>query len=551
MNQTILGFFGQKNQWTHDHSAAICIDDSINTYIQLERISRRKHDNDMPNQLSKILLDLEVDIGDLEIGYANTFSLESKDFFKHSDNNILSTNNEVEFRNDGTNTLEPVKIPGRILDQKVTAIVVPHELAHIFSLIPFYGKFNNNSLLVHVDGAASVSNATAWYFQNNHIELLEHTTVFHHALLNFSYNDLTFDILKINRLHHFSMPGKLMGFASYGSGSDELLSWLRSRDFFRDYNEFSQDQFIQEAKDLFGYDKDTIIQDHQMNFNIAACMQKHFEEKIFNFIQKHQHNTDAKFLYYAGGAALNIKLNSVIINSRLFDEVSIPPPAGDSGLSLGVVAFLYWKRGNEISNSLNPYLNNYGLERESYSPNYSIDKVCKDLSKGAVIGVCWGDAEAGPRALGHRSILANPCLKHMKDLVSMQIKKREWYRPLAPVVLESELENLFQDYICSQLMNYMLYEFQVKEQIREKIPAVIHCDGTSRAQVVPDENVEQRMLIDILKTMRDDFDIPCLINTSFNMAGEPIVHTKQDALNSAQNLGLDGVILGNEYITLR
>ena len=551
MTPTILGFFGQKNPWTHDHSTAICTNDSIDTYIQLERISRRKYDNDMPNQLTKIILDLEVEINDLEIGYANTFSLEPENFFKRSDNNILSSDNDVEFRNDGTSTLEPIEGSGRILNQKVTATVVPHELAHIFSLIPFYGMFKNNSLLVHVDGAASISNASAWFFQNNHLELLEHTTVFHHALLNFSYNDLAFDILKIKRSQHFSMPGKLMGFASYGTVSDELLSWLRSRDFFRDYNIFSQNLYIQEAKVLFGYDQNTIIQKHQMNFNAAACMQRHFEEKIFDFIRKHQQNTGAKFLYYAGGAALNIKLNSLIINSHLFDEVSIPPPAGDSGLPLGVVAFLNWKKGNNISNSLSPYLNNYGLEIELYSPNYSIDDVCKDLSKGAVIGVCWGDAEAGPRALGHRSILANPCLKHMKEFVSMQIKRREWYRPLAPVVLESELENLFQDYTCSQLMNYMLYEFQVKEHIREKIPAVIHCDGTSRAQVVPDENVEQQIIIDILKTMRDDFDIPCLVNTSFNMAGEPIVHTKQDTLYSAQNMGLDRVILGNEYIILR
>jgi len=437
MTQTILGFFGQKNRWTHDHSAAICTDDSIETYIQLERISRRKYDNDMPNQLIKIILDLEVEIDDLDLGYANTFSLESKNFFKRSDNNIQSSDNDVEFRMDGTSTLEPVEVSGRILNQKVRATIVPHELAHIFSLVPFYGMFKNNSLLVHVDGAASISNASAWFFQNNHLELLEHTTDFHHALLNFSYNNLAFDILKINQSQHFSMPGKLMGFASYGIVSDELLSWLRSRDFFRDYNTFSQNQCIQEAKVLFGYDQNTIIIKHQMNFNIAACMQRHFEEKIFDFIRKHQQNTGAKFLYYSGGAALNIKLNSLIINSHLFDEVSIPPPAGDSGLPLGVVAFLNWKKGNNISNSLSPYLNNYGLERESYCPNYSIDEVCKDLSKGAVIGVCWGDAEVGPRALGHRSILANPCLKHMKELVSMQIKKREWYRPLAPVVLES------------------------------------------------------------------------------------------------------------------
>ena len=430
------------------------------------------------------------------------------------------------------------------------ATIVPHEIAQVFSIVPFYGLFKNNSLLIHVDGAASISNASAWLFRNNELILLEKTTDFHHSLLNFSYNDLSFSVLKIKKSNHLSMPGKLMGFASYGACLKPVMVWLRSRDFFRDFNQFPKERFIREAKEKFNYDSNTIIQNHKLSFDVTACIQKDFEEKILNFIKKHQQNTGAKFLYYTGGAALNIKLNAKIVNLELFDEIAVPPPAGDSGLSLGVISYMAWKRGETIKKQ-DPFLNNYGLEVPNYNPNFSIDEVCRNIAKGSVIGVCSGFGEAGPRALGHRSILANACISSMKKYVSLELKKREWYRPLAPIVLESEIDELFESFIPNPLMKYMLYEFQVKNRQREKISAATHYDGTARAQVISADDPAQKLMIEILETMRDIYDVPCLINTSFNMSGYPIVHTEGDALDTAKKMGLDGVILNNNYIILR
>ena len=253
MIKKILGFFGQNNQWTHDHSFALSENGQITDYIQLERLTRKKFDNTLPDKLVSILNDtnnLKYELNNLEIGYVNTFALDSN-FFKKADNNIISTNKDIEFTAKGSSLLEPVEVTGKISGEKVDATIIPHELAHVFSLVPFYGLFKNNSLLIHVDGAASICNASAWVFRNNHIQLLEKTSIFHHALLNFYYNDLTFDMLKIPKTKHFSMPGKLMGYASYGTVSTEMLSWLKERDLFRDYSEHPKTQLLNEAQKMF------------------------------------------------------------------------------------------------------------------------------------------------------------------------------------------------------------------------------------------------------------------------------------------------------------
>ena len=217
---------------------------------------------------------------------------------------------------------------------------------------------------------------------------------------------------------------------------------------------------------------------------------------------------------------------------------------------MGVIAYLNWKKGIKLINS-NAYLNNVKLTNENDPLEFSIDDVCKLLKNGKVIGLYTGNGEAGPRALGHRSLLANPTIKKMKRIVSIDIKGREWYRPLAPIVLETEMEDLFEDYQRSEIMKYMLYEFKVKDRVKNLIPAVVHIDGTSRAQIVMKNDPDLVLVSEMFQTMSNEYNIPCLINTSFNTAGEPIVHTKEEAISTPKAMRLNGVILDNHYIHLR
>ncbi len=548
-----LGFYGPTNQWTHDHSAVLTKNGEIHTFLQLERLTRIKRDNRIADYLAFFLKQSGCDFQDLDklqVGYANSFSLDSDRFFRISENNIMSSNCEVEFKHEGTDKLEETKVIGKIEKKSVEATIVPHEIAHIFSCIPFYGNFKDNSLLIHVDGAASISNASAWIYKNNKLQLLEYTTNFHHALLNFSYNDLVFDILKLERTKHKGMPGRLMGYSSYGKCNKGLLQWLRAKDFFLEYDKFPKKLFLNESKKKFSYNLDYIENKHRFSFNIAACIHKHFEKKILEFMEKHRLNTGAEFLYYSGGAALNIKLNREIVNSRKFKEVYIPPTADDSGVGLGAAFYLEWKNKNDPIIH-NPFLNNFGLRKDKHNIKFSVDDVCKDISKGKILGIYTNNGEAGPRALGHRSIIANPCIKSMKQKVSEEIKGREWYRPLAPIILETELEDLFTNYVKSPIMYFMLYAFKVKDNKKNEIPAIVHKDGTTRAQVVKKGDKNLRLLVEILITLKDDYDIPCMINTSFNATGEPIVHSEKDALDTAKKIGLERVVINNEYLKLR
>lgn len=542
---TKLGFFGQTNKWTHDHSFAISYTGHIDSYLQLERWTRRKYDNRLPDFLTDLVLPLGLDFSQTEIGYANTFALGDR-FFKQSDNDIHGKN--IEISHEGTRQLKPISVTGKLNGEEREFIAVPHEIAHIFSSIPFYGLFRDNSLLVHIDGAASICNASAWLWKNGKLELLESSSILHHTLLNFSYNDVSFDILNIPKAHHFSMPGKLMGFASFGSYHEKFHMWLQQNDFFRDYANKSMEKMLSEANQQFGYNITSIKQKHDFSFNFAYAVQYEFTSRLFNFIRKHQEATGSKFLYYSGGAALNIKLNSYLVNSQIFEDIYVPPPSGDSGLSLGVVSYLNWQDNiYQTKTEGQPYLNTYGLKVENTAPTFSPDEVARDLVDNKIVGIFTGAAEAGPRALGHRSLLAIPSDKKLGEKLSRQIKGREWYRPIAPVLLETETEYFFENYTSSPITEYMLYDFKVRSNRLNEIPAVVHIDETARAQVVKTDNKDLKILISILETLRDRFGVHCLINTSFNSAGEPIVHTAEDARRSARKMGVDKLIINDTY----
>ena len=241
--------------------------------------------------------------------------------------------------------------------------------------------------------------------------------------------------------------------------------------------------------------------------------------------------------------------NTRIIESNLFKNVFIPPCTEDSGLALGAAAFAEWKKHGTVKTH-SPYLNNWGIE--NYKTNDSsetIRKVAELLAAGKIIGVCNGFGEAGPRALGNRSILARADSKKLARKISMEKKGREWYRPLAPVALEKNTRYFTGLDEIHPLSKFMLIDFSVLADRKKELAGAVHADGTARFQTIFKKQ-QNPFLFDLLNLLDEKHNIKALINTSFNGKGEPIVHTEEDALAAAQNMKLDGVVLNGAFIKI-
>ncbi|HKL30955.1 MAG TPA: carbamoyltransferase C-terminal domain-containing protein, partial [Tangfeifania sp.] len=188
----------------------------------------------------------------------------------------------------------------------------------------------------------------------------------------------------------------------------------------------------------------------------------------------------------------------------------------------------------------------------SYETKFSpktIYKVAGMLAAGKVIGVCNGFGEAGPRALGNRSILARADSKSLANKISMEKKGREWYRPLAPVALEKNTRYFTGVDEIHPLSEFMLIDFSVLSDRQKELAGAVHADGTARVQTIFKKQ-QNPFLFDLLELLDVKYGIKALINTSFNGKGEPIVHAKENALTAARNMKLDGVILNGEVVKI-
>ena len=234
----------------------------------------------------------------------------------------------------------------------------------------------------------------------------------------------------------------------------------------------------------------------------------------------------------------------------LFRSVFVPPCTNDSGLSIGAGAFVEWKKHGKV-NPHSPYLNNWGLQSGGYFfKNSHIETVASYLLNGKIVGVCNGFGESGPRALGNRSILALANSKQLAEFVSMKLKGREWYRPIAPVMLSKNLEYFTGEQKSHSLAKYMLMDFSIKPERQKEIEGVVHVDGTSRIQII-EKRTQNPYIFDLLVYLDETTGTKALINTSFNAKGRPIVHTEKDALDEAKEMGLEFVVLNGSLVNVK
>jgi carbamoyltransferase len=300
---------------------------------------------------------------------------------------------------------------------------------------------------------------------------------------------------------------------------------------------------------------------NQYYADIAASIQKVLENTLIKIASYLKKETGMKNLCYAGGAALNSKANYELLERKVFEDIFIQPAATDAGGALGAALWLWCQvLGREKPKLLkNIYLGksfpeleiiksieNNNLQYKKNDDSELFEIIASRLSEGKVIGWFQAGAEWGPRALGNRSILADPRNPQMKNIVNMKIKFREPYRPFAPSILDEDIDEYIQREKEIHPDNYMLITYPVKKEKIRAIPAAIHVNGTARVQVVKKEmNLRFWRLI---KTFKELTGVGAILNTSFNLKGQPIVNSPEDAVKTFLSSGIDMLVMGNWVI---
>jgi carbamoyltransferase len=290
----------------------------------------------------------------------------------------------------------------------------------------------------------------------------------------------------------------------------------------------------------------------QREFDIARSLQLVLEQTALDLARWLRGASGSSALCMAGGVALNCVMNARIRDARIFEEVWVQPAAGDAGTALGAALLV---DARERGATTHPHMDHvylgpaYGddeIERFlqwSKLPYRRVDDVADAaaglLADNKIIGWFQGGMEFGPRALGARSILASPLERSMQDRLN-ELKDREDFRPVAPVVLEEEAGDWF---VNARSAPFMLFTFDVRPEREGQIPAVRHVDGTARVQTVRrDQNARY---YDLLRAFKQRTGVPVLVNTSFNTRGEPIVCTPRDAIESFWTSPLDALAIGS------
>jgi carbamoyltransferase len=361
--------------------------------------------------------------------------------------------------------------------------------------------------------------------------------------------------------------GTVMGLAAYGEPTylDKLKEIVKVRpdgsfhmdESFFGFNRASR-MYTYKFIKMFGKDRKPEDKIEDRHRDIAASLQKFIEEVVIKMARHVCQETKLDRLCLAGGLFLNCIANNKILEEAPLKEVFIQPAAGDSGGALGVACYVYNSilgnprtyvmtdayLGPEFSaNQIKRALTKEELDFEELDDSALFKSIADKICNNKIIGWFQGRMELGPRSLGNRSIIANPCNPQMKDLLNSRVKKRESFRPYAPVVLEERATEFFD---LKNLSPFMLLAPRVRAEKKDLIPAVTHVDGTARVQTV-NKSTNPR-LWNLIKEFEIITGAPVLINTSFNLRGEPIVCAPEDAISSFKKSQMDYLVLGNYVV---
>ena len=335
--------------------------------------------------------------------------------------------------------------------------------------------------------------------------------------------------------------GKTMGLSSYGelNQNQKLFS-----DDIPDSNKFC---FLHDADNpvCFSDCVDLITKDinkdnYEFYADKAKLVQSETQEQVLKMIKKYVDITGIKNVCIVGGYGLNVVANNYYLENLSNINFYFEPVADDTGIPIGAAMLKYKQetKKNAISN-VNNFYHYYQKEKLDIGIQSNLDDVCNLLENKKSVAIFEGNPEVGPRALGHRSILFDARVKDSKKIVN-EIKQREWYRPFAGVILKSHLYNYFEKLSVDE-SPYMTINFKYRSDLDIKYPGITHVDNTCRVQTI-----DTGTLYTLLELFNKRNNCPILLNTSFNLAGQPLVHTIEDAIKTWKNSSLDAVYFADQ-----
>lgn len=542
----------------HDRGACLIIDGEVVANIANERLDRIKYSSspEIPYEsIDAVLRFCNINISEVSCVGFSSAGLESEkaknfykdEFFKH------------------------YNCPS------IPFFFISHHLAHAYSVF-FSSQFDESLILIADGGGDYVLDKqeaeTLYYGKQGKIQqLAAHIQDIAVRKMDYPVNTIYPFMPECVREHQISLArkyeqithligfgfgqsGKTMGLASYGKSYfnydnlnfEDLKYSLKYRDIIED---------IYAMQVMSGKSHQDFIESER--HNIAATLQDFTERALISLLTNLQKKYKCKNLCLAGGIFLNCLTNHKILCECDYENVFILPAAGDDGQALGCAYYAYTEIfGYDSKFKIKlPYLGlsytDEEIEQAILSKNVSYKKysdeeltkiVAQHIFENKIVGMHRGKTEIGPRALCHRSIMANPSNPNMKDILNLRIKHREEFRPFAPTVAE---EDQFEYFDLKASSEYMLLAPMVKEKYRAKLSSVTHVDNTARVQAVSKETDPfiHKLLLEIKKLI----GVSVVLNTSFNVAGEPIVESPRDALNTFLNTNIDVLVIGNYIIT--
>ena len=587
--KSILGI----SAFYHDSAAAIIIDGEIIAAAQEERFTRKKHDSDYPFNAVEFVLKYSG----LKLSDVDDIVFYEKPFLKFE--RLLET--YVAFAPKGFKSFckaMPIWLSEKLFQKKLLfnklkehdinfkdqnkILFSEHHLSHAASA--FYPSPFEEAIILTLDGVGEWATTTVSIGKKNEIKMIKEIH-FPHSL-GLIYSAFTYYTgFKVN-----SGEYKVMGLAPYGEPKykdiivNNLIDIKDDGSFRLDMSYFNYATGLtmtnKKFSNLFGQPvrdpkKNPLTQFHM---DIAASIQVVTEEIVLKISQSIASEYKIKNLCLAGGVALNCVANGKILKNKIFDNIWIQPAAGDAGGSLGA-ALAYWHKElgqprdifkDQMKGSyLGPSFNEEEIETELklLKANYKkiksenlIEIIANELNKEKTIGWFQGKMEFGPRALGGRSIIADPRSEKMQKELNLKVKFRESFRPFAPSILIEDVSNWFD---LKNESPYMLLVADVKKDLqipmskedqtlfgidklnikRSSIPAVTHVDYSARIQTVDKETNPKYH--NLLKKFKEITGCPVLVNTSFNVRGEPIVSSIKDAFNCFMGTNLDILVCEN------
>ena len=556
----------------HDSAVALLKDGHVISAVEEERFSRKKFDDEFP-ELAINWVIKEANITPNQIDSVAFYDKPILKFERLLDNYIaVSPRGLYSFLNVIPKWLHKRlwikdEIKKHLKGFSGEIIFPEHHMshaAHTFFTSPF-----NESAILTIDGVGEWSTTSFGTAKNNSIKLTNDIRWPHS--LGLFYSAFTYFLgFKVNEGEY-----KLMGLSSYGKPKyyDLILDNLidvkddGSIHLNMKYFAFTYDKVMtnNNFSELFGisprkHNDETL----QIHFDIGASAQRVLEDVLLKMAKHIHKKTGMKNLCLGGGVALNGVANYRILKESPFENVHIPPSPGDGGSAAGAAQYLYYihhKNPRIITNyetetikeniyvgpsysdtEIINFLKSENIRYKTFERESLLERTATLISEGKIVGWYQGKMEWGPRALGNRSILADPRDPKMKDILNEKIKHREQFRPFAPSIMEEFTSEYFDISVYSP---YMLMVANVKQP--EKIPAVTHVDGTGRLQTVSKK--VNPLYYDLINEFYKITGIPVLINTSMNVMGEPIVNTPSQAYAMITKTDMDYLVMGNNLIS--